>query len=72
MTLTTQQQSAVTMIVHAVLDTIRESGPMGAPSGILYAGLMAQGCSLSQYQSLMGALERAGKVRLDGDCYHAC
>jgi len=65
----TTQVQALRMIVDAVLDSIRAAGDMGAPSGVLYAALNAQGCTLSQYQSLMSALERAGKVRSDGNLY---
>jgi len=65
----TQQQSALALIVKAVVDTIRETGTHGAPSGVMYAALMSQGCSLNQYQSLMSALVNSGKIRQDGDLY---
>ena len=68
-TITQTQQQAINFIVKAVMDTIRESGTVGAPAGVLYAALMTQGCSFNQFTSLMGALERAGKVRLEDDCY---
>jgi len=57
------------LIVSAVKDAVRESGEHGAPAGALYAGLMAQGASLNQFESLMGSLERLGQVRRDGDLY---
>lgn len=66
-----QQAAALRMIVSAVLETIQQAGPIGAPGGHLYAALMAQGCSLSQFESLMGALVRSGRVEKRGDCYHA-
>lgn len=53
----------------AVLETIQESGALGAPSGILYAALQQQGCQLSQFQSLMAPLEQRGYVTLESDCY---
>jgi hypothetical protein len=68
--LTPQQAAALRAIVAAVLDAIGAAGPMGAPAGTLYAALMSQGCTKSQFDSLMGALERAGKVRRDGCTYH--
>ena len=68
---TTTQQSALNTVVKAVLETIREMGKDGAPSGVLFAALQTQGCTLNQFQSLMGALERAGKVALKYDCYFA-
>lgn len=54
----------------AVLESIADAGDFGAPSGILYAGLMSQGCSLTQYQSLMSPMEHRGFVQQLGDCYH--
>ena len=66
-----KQADALRHIVSAVVETIRESGPLGAPSGVLYAALMAQGCTLNQFESLMGALVRARAVRKQGECYFA-
>lgn len=65
-----QQAAALRLIVSAVLDAIRAAGPTGAPGGVLYAACQAHGATLSQFESLMRALERAGKVERDGDCYH--
>ncbi len=69
--MTHAQATALKQICDAVIDTVKQSGPMGAPGGILYAALMAYGCSLSQFESLMGALVRAGKLTKHGDCYRA-
>lgn len=68
---TIEQLKALRGICDAVVSTVKESGPMGAPAGILYAALMAHGCSLSQFQSLMAGLVRAGKVTQHGDVYRA-
>jgi len=69
--LNANQAKALQMIVAAVLEAIQAAGPTGAPGGVLYAALMAQGCSKSQFDSLMAALVSTGKVRRDGDVYHA-
>jgi hypothetical protein len=66
-----EQASALRLIVSAVLETIEEAGPMGAPGGHLYAALMHAGCTYSQFVSLMGALVRSGRVVKRGECYHA-
>lgn len=42
-----------------------------APGGAIYAALMAQGCSLNQYQSIMSGLTGAGMLTQSGDCYTA-
>ena len=69
--MTQEQIKAVAGICKAIVETAKEAGPMGAPGGILYAALMAHGCSFSQFQSLMGGLCAMGKLRKSGDCYYA-
>lgn len=66
-----QQAKALAAILNIIVDTVKDAGPMGAPSGPMYAALMAQGCTLSQYQSLMSALVRAGKLTQRGNLYFA-
>lgn len=64
------QKSTFVRIVRAILETINESGTMGAPSGILYTALMAQGMSLDTYQRLMGVIKEVGYVTEEHHCYH--
>lgn len=71
MTLTSQQQANLNTIVRAVVESVNSAGPLGAPGGHLYAALMSQGCTLNQFESLMSALIRAGKVTKQGECYFA-
>lgn len=66
-----QQAQALKLVVSATLDAIRAAGPDGAPAGVLYAALMAHGCTLSQFESLMSALVRTGKARQAGLLYFA-
>lgn len=63
------QAKALALVVGAVLEAVSAAGPTGAPGGVLYAAMMAQGCTLGQFESLMGALVRAGKLRKQGECY---
>ena len=67
--LTSEQRNALAVVVDAVLDAVKAAGSVGAPGGVLYAGLMTYGCTHSQFVSLMGALVRAGKLRQDGNLY---
>lgn len=69
MPLTPQQAAAMKYIVSATLDAIRAAGPSGAPGGVMYAAMMTHGCTLQQFQSLMNALVKAGKVRREGELY---
>ena len=58
-------------VMFATLDAIKAAGPTGAPAGVLYAGLMSYGCNITQFESLMSALERTGKIRREGDLIFA-
>lgn len=51
----------------ALLDTIAEQGSLGAPSGPMYAALMHKGCTLTQYNSIIGGLLRNQLVTADLD-----
>ena len=50
----------------AVLTTLRESDDE-APSGILYAALMAHGCSHGDFMTVQAMLVSSGLATLDGD-----
>lgn len=67
--MTPQQIAAVRFVANAITDTIKEAGPLGAPGGVIYAALSAQGCTLQQYEGIMGGLVRAGVIKRDGDLY---
>ena len=69
--MTAQQQQALKEICDALVDLVKAAGPLGAPAGHLYATLMALGCSLEQFESLMGALVKVGKLRKRGNLYFA-
>ncbi len=66
---TETQKRALIMIVSAITDTIKEAGEFGAPGGVMYAALMAHGCSLNQFESIMSTLVRLGRVEKRGECY---
>jgi hypothetical protein len=61
--MTPQQAQALRQVAKAVLDAVKAGGNHGAPAGPLYAALMGFGCSLNQFQQIMSALVRTGKVR---------
>ena len=69
--MTKAQMEALAQIGRAIVDTVRQSGAQGAPGGHLYAALMASGCTLSQFEQIMGALVEAGLLRKRGQCYFA-
>lgn len=67
--MTIEQIKALKAVADAIIETVKGAGPLGAPGGHIYAALMAQGCTLHQYEQIMSGLVRAGKLRKSGDCY---
>ena len=66
---TPTQVAALRQVTDAICEAVAAAGPTGAPGGVIYAALMAQGCTLEQYEGLMGALVRVGKLRKSGQLY---
>ena len=69
--MTREQAQALQRIAAVVIEACDAAGSLGAPSGVLYAGLMAQGCTLSQYQQITDGLVRAGMLTRAGHLLHA-
>jgi hypothetical protein len=63
------QKLKLLLICDAVIEAVKVAGDRGAPGGVIYSALMAQGCTFSQYQSLMAALVATGKLRQSGQLY---
>lgn len=58
-------------IAYALLETIKEAGSMGAPSGPMYMAVqMKTSMSLDDYQSMMRALVRTGLVEHKAHVYY--
>lgn len=69
-TMTLEQAKALRAIGGVVIDAVRAAGPIGAPGGHLYAGMMAGGCTFDQFTQIMAGLVRAGLLTKSGECYH--
>ena len=65
-----QQIAALRAIARTIIEVCADE-PIGAPGGIIFAALQAQGCSLHQYEQIMSGIVRAGMLERDGDCYTA-
>jgi hypothetical protein len=63
-----QQARAVRIVCGAIVDAVKEAGDIGAPGGVLYAVLQGS-LSLSQFEQIMSALVKTGKLRCEGDLY---
>ena len=69
--MTPTQVRAIAQVSLGVLEAVEAAGDQGAPGGVLYAAMQAQGATLTQFQSLMGTLTRPGYLVLDGNCYRS-
>ena len=57
-----QATDILRQIVKAILDTIKEAGEMGAPSGPVYAALMGH-MTIDTYNQIIEGLIAAKKIR---------
>ena len=64
------QVEAMAALCSTLVEAVRDMGPMGAPSGPMYAALMSY-MTLDQYQTLMAGLVSAGKLKQVGHVYYA-
>jgi len=69
--MTNEQIKGLRVIMAAIIDATIAGGEFGGPSGIIYAGLMAKGCSLIQFQSLTTSMKNAGLITQEGDSFFA-
>jgi hypothetical protein len=60
---------ALREIVEAIIETVREAGPDGAPASSIYMALAEHGCSLSKFEQIMGTLVEVGKLTKRGHLY---
>ena len=56
-------------IADAIITSVAAAGPMGCPSGTIYAALMTQGCTLEQYEAIMAGLVQAGMLTKKSHLY---
>lgn len=61
-----QALASLTLAVKTIMDAVEAAGSQGAPSGPMYAAMSAHGMTLNAYNSIIGALESAGKIRQSG------
>jgi hypothetical protein len=69
---TAEQARLLHLALQGILDAVKEGGDLGAPSGVLYSAIDTSSngrVSLAQFQQIMSALVRLGKVRQKGDLY---
>lgn len=57
-------------LLKIILETVKESGVMGCPSGPMYMAFMTKGYTLDQYETMTGALTDAGFIRKTGHVFY--
>jgi hypothetical protein len=62
-----RSKAQMMLVVHALLDTIKESGANGAPLGPMYLAFQAVGLSYGTFTSILGALADANQIRLTSE-----
>ena len=65
--MTEQEKFAVRSIAKIVQEAVAEAGVAGIPAGSLYAMLMTWGCTLSQFDALIGGMVQLGMLERSGD-----
>jgi hypothetical protein len=65
------QVRALAQVSLGVLEAVEASGDQGAPGGVLYAAMQAQGATLTQFESIMRTLTNPGYLVLADECYHS-
>lgn len=68
--MTDQQARVLKIVANAIVEILKEF-PHGAPSGLVFAALQQHGCTIGQYQGLIGGMKIAGMIKQDGDLLFA-
>ena len=71
MIMTPKQATAVLALADVIEETARDSMPMGAPSGVVYAALMGVGVTLNLYQQILAIMVKQGRITVEHDCIKA-
>ena len=62
---------AIRQIGDAIVETVREAGPAGAPASSVYLALQEQGATFADCEHIIGTLVAAGRLRRTGDLLFA-
>lgn len=58
---------ALSKVVTAVLETVKEHPVTGAPLGPMYLAFVAHGLSYGTFEEIIKGMEDAGKIRVTND-----
>jgi hypothetical protein len=57
-----QQKKILLDIIELIREAVREAGPLGLPEGTMYSILMAQGCTINQFENIIALMVRTGAI----------
>ena len=63
--------NVVRLLSDAIVETVSEAGPLGAPAGVLLVSFIAYGLGKRTFDAITDELVEAGKIRRDGDLFFA-
>lgn len=66
---TQKELAALREVISMITDAVKVAGTRGAPGGVMYAALSTAGCTLDQFNSIMGAMVSAGRLIKRGELY---
>ena len=53
-------------LISAIIESVKEGGAFGAPSGHIYAAFSSIGCPLDAYEILLARAVKTGKIKKRG------
>lgn len=65
--MTAQQKIGLLQVIQAIRQAVIESGSLGCPEGHVYAALMAQGCTIGQFEDIIALMVRTGAIQKKGN-----
>jgi hypothetical protein len=68
---TPAQIHALATLSLGVVEAVEAGGEEGAPDGVLFAAMQAQGATYTQFAGLMDTLVRPGYLRLEHEFYQS-
>ena len=69
--MTKDQLMVLATVSLGIIEAVAVAGEQGAPGGVLYAAMQAQGATHNQFQSIMGTMTKPGYLVLEDDCYRS-
>lgn len=67
-----KRRALIRATMQAIYEAVSVCKERGAPAGIIYAALMANGCTLEVYQNFEASMIEVGVLRKEGHLLFTC